>query len=209
MEWLEVVMEEYKTLRQESLTSMQMQQSILNFGTATVGIALSGGFAAWDKTPLPEFIFLFLIPIVIYLIVLVWLGEVGRMFRAGNFLCELEEKVNSQFSEKEMALTWETWLSRGEWLEKKPHHVIRFHYISIFTLFMVTALASILFGNYKIHGALSIKQIGVINILEILPFVAVLAVSFRVSKMIAHGQSKPPMIKHNHANSADAKNLRG
>ncbi len=115
MDWLEVVMEEYKNLRKESLTSMQMQQSILSLGAATVGVALSSAFATWDRSPLPEFLFLFLVPILIYLIVLVWLGEVGRMFRAGHFLSKLEEKVNREFSEKGLALSWETWLSRGEW----------------------------------------------------------------------------------------------
>jgi hypothetical protein len=36
MDWLEIAIEEYKTLREESLTSMKMQQSILTFGTATM-----------------------------------------------------------------------------------------------------------------------------------------------------------------------------
>lgn len=120
MDWIEVVMEEYKTLREEILTSMQMQQSILSLGGATVGIALSSAFATWEKSPLPEFLFLVMVPTLTYLIVLVWLGEVGRMFRAGYFLSELEGKVNREFSGKGLALSWETWLSQGEWQGKGP-----------------------------------------------------------------------------------------
>jgi hypothetical protein len=203
MDWLEVVMEEYKTLREESLTSIQMQQSILSLGAATVGIALSGAFATWEKSPLPEYLFLFLVPTLIYLIVLVWLGEVGRMFRAGRFLSELEEKVNREFPKKDLALSWEMWLSRGEWKGKIPHHIIRFHYVSIFIIFMVAALASIAFGNYKIISALSPMQILVINSLEAVPFVILLVMSIKASNVIAHGQGKAPMQKHNNANAAD------
>jgi hypothetical protein len=38
MSWLSAALEEYKTLRTESLESMKMQQSILAYGIAAIGI---------------------------------------------------------------------------------------------------------------------------------------------------------------------------
>ncbi|ODS36129.1 hypothetical protein BEH94_01855 [Candidatus Altiarchaeales archaeon WOR_SM1_SCG] len=110
MDWLSVIMEEYKSLREESLTAMQTQQSILRFGTATLGIVLAAGLNLWEKSLLPEFVFLFLIPLLSYLVIIIWVGEVERMIRAGTFLAQLEKKVNKAFGGKPEALTWESWL---------------------------------------------------------------------------------------------------
>lgn len=205
MDWLAVVMEEYKTLREESLASMKMQQSILSFGTATIGIVISAGFAAWNKTPLPEIIFMFLIPTVIYLVILIWLGEVGRMFRAGSFLDRIEEKVNRQFTDKEEALSWENWLATGEWAGRKPHHGIRLHYVCIFVLFVITALSSVIIGNCKLHGSLSLALIAWLNIAELAALSAVVLLSIKISKTITQGQHKAPAPAYNQANPADAK----
>lgn len=55
---------------------------------------------------------------------------------------------------------------------------------------MAAALASIVFGNYKVIYALSSIQILCASILEALPFVLVLAVSIKASKVISHGHGK-------------------
>lgn len=184
MEWLEIVMEEYKTLREETLTSVKMQQSILSFGTATIGIVASAGFAVWEKPLLPGIIFLIVMPLIIYLIILIWLGEIGRMFRAGGFLFRLEEKVNRQFKDREAALLWETWLRTGKWVGKKPHHGIRIHYISIGVLLGITAIASIALGNYKICSSESLMTMVFINLAELTTMCMVLVVVIMVSQRI-------------------------
>ena len=77
---------------------MKMQQSILSFGVAVIGIIFSAGLSTWEKQVLPEILFMFFLPATSYLIILVWLGEVGRMFRAGRFIASIEEKINKKFS---------------------------------------------------------------------------------------------------------------
>lgn len=62
MNWLDAVMEEYKAVRQEVLTSMQTQQTSLSFGTATLGILAAGGFNAWDHDVPAVLVFLVGIP---------------------------------------------------------------------------------------------------------------------------------------------------
>src|SRR4051794_13191635 len=108
--WLSVALEEYRALREESLAAMQMQQSSLTFGTATMGVVISAGLSAWDKPALPEIVFLVFVPLIVCLTLLIWAGEVARMFRVGRFLAGLEERVNARVPGMEGALTWESWL---------------------------------------------------------------------------------------------------
>lgn len=141
MEWLKVAVEEYKTLRQESLTSINRQQPIFTFGAATIGLLVSAGTFTWDKTPLPEIIFIIFIPMIVYLLFFIWFGEFMRMVRVGRFLVELEKKINNKLRDID-ALTWENWLSTG------PR--VSVHYISITLFFIITSIGSIAIGNCKI-----------------------------------------------------------
>lgn len=166
MEWLSVVIEEYKTLREESLASMQMQQSILRFGAATMGIVIAAGFNVWDEQPLSEIIFLFFVPLIVYLILIIWAGEVARMFRAGRFLTELERKINNEFSDKPDALTWENWLLKVQDDGKTPHQKLHPHYVAIFLLFAFSAMASIIIGNFKIWKSIALSHIIALNFVE-------------------------------------------
>ena len=108
------MMEEYKTLRSESLMSMQTQQSILRFGTASIGVVLAIGFQFWENAKIFSIIFLVFLPLLSYLILFIWMGEVARMMRAGIYIHELEKKVNSEIKViKNKALEWENWLRQS------------------------------------------------------------------------------------------------
>ena len=52
MDWIDISIEEYKTLREESLISMQMQQAVLRYGLAIVGLLIVAAINAWDKVVL-------------------------------------------------------------------------------------------------------------------------------------------------------------
>jgi hypothetical protein len=147
MDWLSIVMEEYKTLRTESIESMKMQQSILQYGAATMEIIIVADFNVWDKPLLSEIVFLFLLPAVVYLVSIIWTGEVARMFRAGSFLSGLEKKINAEFMDKGEALSWESWLLKEQDNGKTPHQFVRPHYIAIYCLFSIISIASIVLGR--------------------------------------------------------------
>jgi hypothetical protein len=148
MEWITVVLEEYKTLRTESLESMKNQQSALRAGTAAAGILIGSGFNLWNKALLPEFIFLAFAPVICYLALIIWMGEVVRMMRAGKFLSELEIKISAEYPEKKDTLSWEKWLRIKSQSGETPQ--MKFNYQAIIALFFVTALGSIGIGIYKI-----------------------------------------------------------
>ena len=98
VDWLAIVIEEYKSISEERLTALQTHQSTLGFGTAILGFLFVTGLNLWDKFLLPEFLFLFFTPIIIYLIIIVWVGELKRLVRACTFLAMIEEKINKELS---------------------------------------------------------------------------------------------------------------
>ncbi len=187
MDWLSVVIEEYKTLRNESLASMQTQQSILRFGTAAVAVLIATGFSLWEKSPLPEIILLLAIPSISYLILTIWMGEVARMMRAGMFLVELENKINKEFNDKPKALTWEHWLRDTQHSGKTPQ--LRWDYYGIIALFFLIALGSIVIVNcfiWKIDCTLNISYcplyIVVIDIFELIFFLGFFIFIYKIGK---------------------------
>jgi hypothetical protein len=100
-----VLLEEYKAVRAEVTASIQAQISILAFGAATLGFS----FAAASQTSNERFrgmFLLVLVPLVCYLILIVWFAEVMRMLRAGTFLMRLEKRLDEEFGFG--ALTWES-----------------------------------------------------------------------------------------------------
>jgi hypothetical protein len=122
-------LEEYKSLRTESLDSMKVQNTILGYGVAGIGALLTAGISFIDKNDNPLLegaIFCFFIPLVVFFIVMIWAGEVARMYRAGQFLVGREPIINQHVIEigsiaREPALFWENWLARKGDNNKTPH----------------------------------------------------------------------------------------
>lgn len=141
-----VLLEEYKSIRAEVTASIQAQISILAFGTATLGFS----FAAASQTSNTSFrgmFLLVLVPLVAYLILIVWFSEVMRMQRAGTFLMRLEKRFDEHFGYG--ALTWESTIfqvrSRGgpRAFFEDPD---KFRTLAITLLFFTIAGTSIVIG---------------------------------------------------------------
>jgi hypothetical protein len=128
--WLSVALEEYKSVRTESLDSMKVQNTILSYGATTIGVILSAGISIIDKDMLlaDEAIFLVFTPLIVFFIVMIWAGEVARMYRAGSFLAGHEDII-SRYVDKvyilnnwdEPALVWENWLRQIGDNNETPH----------------------------------------------------------------------------------------
>jgi hypothetical protein len=110
MEWVDLVLEEYKSLRQESLAAIDRQQRVLASGTATAGVVLGLGVNASPGSTLAAVLLVGLGPLLALLITVMWLGEVERMVRAGAYVSRLESRINRNLVEA--ALEWESWLRR-------------------------------------------------------------------------------------------------
>lgn len=189
MDWLPVVMEEYKTIRSEVLQSMQTQQLIIIYGITAMAIVSSTGFTLWEKSPLPEIIFLLFIPIISYLVLNIFMGEIAKMILAGIFLMKLEDKVNKEFSNKPKALTWEHWTREGQYKSLMSQALIA--YYAVICLFLLTTIASLGIGTYIVWNKIYCLYIFVIDIFEIILFIGVFLYIYIVGKRLRTLYKKP------------------
>jgi hypothetical protein len=100
---VEILLKEYDTVREESLTTITVRSGILAFGLATT----VGAFAVLTLLPvnsevpersgLPNFVRMVTvigIPAITTGVLWMWFGEYQRMQRAGRFVAELEQRIN-------------------------------------------------------------------------------------------------------------------
>ena len=182
MEWLTPALEEYKTIRDESLGSMNSQQTTLKVGIGTVGVVIASGFNVWEKNLLPDLIFLIFNPIICYLTLLIWLGEVARMMRAGHFLAILEKRISAKFTEYVDVLSWENWIRTKDSIGRNRKRT--FSYIAIMILFFFTALSSIMIGAYRICDKVDFRLWVSIMSIELLVFISILLFIWMEAKEI-------------------------
>lgn len=118
---LDILMEEYKTLRQESLGTIRLRIQIISFGLAIVILLFGVPFATKLSINIVALNFLYsvIIPLICTIIVDLWLGELYRMDRAGNFMYIQEIRLNETIKESGLLnesnkhlLSWEGYLRK-------------------------------------------------------------------------------------------------
>jgi hypothetical protein len=87
------LLKQYEFLRNEITASLQLQQQILGFGIATIGLLAGAAFVGKDQ-PLRSQLLVGFLPLVSYLVVTIWFSEVMRMLRAGAFQLTLEKRLD-------------------------------------------------------------------------------------------------------------------
>ncbi len=167
MEWSEIAIEEYKTLRQESLISIQTQQAVIRYGLAIIGVLIASALNKWDDTILACSVTLVFLPISCYLILLIWMGEVARMMRAGQYLYKLESKLNKLFEKDNPPLNWEINLRD---FSKGGTPQLNWNYLAILGILLFFAVASIVLGNIRIWNEVNSHFLIGLNVFEIIVF---------------------------------------
>jgi Na+/proline symporter len=119
MDWVQTALEEYRTLRQESLEAIAGQQRTLQLGLVSIGVLT--GFAASVTTSentargLETAAYLAVAvaaPAIALIVIVLWLEETRRAVRAGAFLSGLETRIANAF-DGPPPLTWETDIQRA------------------------------------------------------------------------------------------------
>lgn len=146
MDAVEIALEEYKSLRQESLMALERQHTVLRFGIGLVGVLIGIGLQLQDEEVLATVLLLLFVPVLIVFTVILWMGEVERMVRAGTYLAKLERKVNQAEGSGTDPLGWEQYL-RAEGEATTPR--LRSGYHAIFVIFVLLVLASLVIGFYN------------------------------------------------------------
>jgi hypothetical protein len=110
-QWFAVILEEYKSLRTESLTSMANQQSTLRYAVAAIGVSLTLAFNITDPT-MRFFTFSLFVPVLSLVFYAFYANEFARMVRVGRYIEAVENKVNEAFPGMPAPLGWEHWLEK-------------------------------------------------------------------------------------------------
>lgn len=167
-DWLPIILEEYKSLREESLDAGNNAQSVIKFGMTAVSFVVAAGINVWSLNPLPTLVFLIFIPLLCYLILTIWVGEFARRMRAGKFIIDhIEKKVNiiCDNSNLPKALYWETYVREKN--ENGKNRLFVWNRYAIIFIFLGIALVSILIGNYKMWNDASVCLKIIINFFEL------------------------------------------
>ena len=142
MDKIEVLLKEYEILHQESHNNINNRNKIISFGLATIGLIFASMFSADAATRTPILVlivFCFVIPVISIFVLYLWLGEVERMVRAGDYLRELEDRINSILDKEKTTLRWEKWIISKE-------RQIKYLYLVVILFFLFLACASPLIG---------------------------------------------------------------
>ena len=141
------ILKEYELLRGEITTSLQIQQQMLGFGIATIGLLAGAAFVGKDERFRSELLVVFL-PLVAYLAVTIWFSEVMRMLRAGGYQLTLEKKLDEH---GDGTLLWEYQVERGRMRADKRAFFgtldpDKLRWLAVTLLFFTLAFASITLG---------------------------------------------------------------
>lgn len=148
--WFELAVQEYNALRGEILATMATQDGTLRFSAATVGIVLTGGFNVWKHQLPAALIFLVVVPYLCTMGLIVWMGEVTRMMRAGNHVRLLEDMFLEHVpGVPEPVMRWEKNLRDPTAKGTRWRRHYEWNYLAIVLMFWSLGVASIVAGVYR------------------------------------------------------------
>lgn len=114
-EYIEVLLERYRFLREEIALSLQNQQNTLNWSSVATGVILIFATSLWGVSKLLTLGFFILVfPTAIITFLNIYLSEIARMMRSGRYLYLLEDEIQQYIpliGEKQAKVPWfEHWL---------------------------------------------------------------------------------------------------
>lgn len=143
---IEVMLEEYKTLREEILYCLKTQHDIyIAEGAAVFGAVI--GIVALADSNFGNVINYILLgaPLIFIIFTSLWITEQSRMMRAGNYIEMLENEINNEYRKthlgEDLALFWENSLRINRPRFSQEHYISQL--IGIFGSYLVVSTFSI------------------------------------------------------------------
>jgi len=175
--YFDIALNEYNALRTEINNAMTNQQSILNYGIASIGVIVAFAASKWQELLVIDIILVVFVPLIGLLVSTIWLGEVNRISRAGKFLVYKEAKINEIFMQfekndpilyKEQVLIWENYLRDLKKNGNSKSIKTIWNYRAILMLISILSISSIFIGIY--HYALVTRSgfLGIVIALALL-----------------------------------------
>ena len=111
-DWVAVALEEYKTLRAESLGAIEQMQRTLQIGVAAIGLITGFGIDTSASQPAVQAGFAVATPALAGTVLVLWLDQLRRSVFAGAHVARIEHSIALRFRDDDPPLTWETNVQR-------------------------------------------------------------------------------------------------
>jgi len=99
-QYLSLIAEEYKSLRDESKQASINMFAALRWGAAVLGVVIAAGFTQWNKQHVIVLLtFYVAVPLLSAMAMFLWLGEAARFKRVGDYICLIEQKAGMVLDE--------------------------------------------------------------------------------------------------------------
>ena len=141
------LLKQYELIRSEVTTSLELQQQILGFGIATIGLLAGAAFVS-NAEPFRSQLLVIFLPLICYLALTIWFSEVMRMLRAGAFLVTVEKRLDTC---GDGSLEWESRLAKDRLRRSAQKAVFardpdRLRLVAVTALFFTLGAESIMLG---------------------------------------------------------------
>jgi hypothetical protein len=147
-QWITVALEEYKSLRQESLSAIEQMQRTLQIGLVAIGVLTAFGADAVTRGTGVAVGLALATPVLAALVAALRLDELHRAVAAGAHAAGLEQRIARKVRDEVPPLTWESKVQR----QFKPTEDKIRHWATLAALLAATAPAVVLgIGEYRAH----------------------------------------------------------
>ena len=180
-DWLTVVLEEYKSLRAEAVAARDAQLAVLRFGVAIVGVVAAIGVSLRDReSVLAGAMLCVIVPGIVLFVVELWMGEIERTIRTGNFIAAIELQVSQHFQGRSVAppMAWEGWLRRRDGDQPSAQQRASFvRTVVILCLFLSVSIGSCTAGEFFMGSG---------NVIELwlFPFVTAVVLGSLITRVV-------------------------
>jgi hypothetical protein len=160
MDWVSVALEEYRTLRQESLSAIEQMQRTLQIGLVSIGVLTGFAVNAAGSGPAVQMAIACAGPTLAGLVVLVWLEELKRTVNAGAHIALIERQIADRFDPEPPPLVWERQIQEAYGSRRTAPRYVR-HWPTTAALFaatlpvLVLGLVRLIDGNEWVLFAVS------------------------------------------------------
>jgi hypothetical protein len=128
-DWIQVALEEYRTLRSESLDSISQAQTTLRGGVVALGVLTGLSVKVESGGTVAHFVLAVAVPALAIAALMQWLLETRRAVRAGTQIAVIEAEIEQRF-DGAGPLQWER-LVRAEF---SPDKTFAYHWTVVLAL---------------------------------------------------------------------------
>ena len=193
-EWLSTTLEEYRAVRAEILAAFKLQQQVIAFGVTVLAAATALGLNFLQKDPTVTVGLGLIAPLIALVVILVWVGELERMVRAGAWVSMIEQRLWNLFGELPPPLGWETALRGGE--SPFPIKRVLYRYRGILVVLLLLSNSSNLAALWANWGSFPrMQQVAILLIQGSINAAAIAIYFYRESRALAIGSATNAEVK--------------